>query len=95
MALRPRLPATRPSPLKILTNTKPPPLDSKDMGYKFVLYEDKRGEWRWNLKAGNGETVADSSEGYKSKAGAENGIRLVQENAAKASITETPATVQH
>jgi uncharacterized protein YegP (UPF0339 family) len=28
------------------------------------VYQDAAGEWRWTRRAGNGETVADSSEGY-------------------------------
>jgi uncharacterized protein YegP (UPF0339 family) len=28
------------------------------------VYEDAAGEWRWRAKADNGETVADSGEGY-------------------------------
>lgn len=33
---------------------------------KYEIYQDKRGEWRWRLKAGNGNILAVSSEGYKS-----------------------------
>jgi uncharacterized protein YegP (UPF0339 family) len=32
---------------------------------KFTLYADAAGEFRWNLKAANGEIIADSNEGYK------------------------------
>jgi uncharacterized protein YegP (UPF0339 family) len=34
---------------------------------KLEYYEDKAGEWRWRRKAGNGEIIGASSEGYKSK----------------------------
>lgn len=34
---------------------------------KPVFYKDKAGEWRWRLVAANGETVADSGEGYTRK----------------------------
>lgn len=34
---------------------------------KFVLYEDKRHEWRWRLVAANGRIIADSAEGYTRK----------------------------
>lgn len=50
------------------------------MAAKFELYEDKAGEFRFRLKAGNGENIG-SSEGYKAKAGAKNGIASVQKNA--------------
>jgi len=46
---------------------------------KFEIYKDKAGEFRFRLKAGNGETVL-SSEGYKSKSGASNGVESVQKN---------------
>ena len=32
---------------------------------KYEVYQDKRGEWRWRLKANNGKILAVSSEGYK------------------------------
>ena len=48
--------------------------------------KDKRGEFRFHLKAGNGEIIA-SSEGYQTKAGALNGIESVK-NAAGASVAD-------
>jgi len=47
---------------------------------KFEIYQDKAGEFRFRLKATNGEPVA-ASEGYKSKAGCKNGIESVRKNA--------------
>lgn len=49
------------------------------MAGKFECYKDKAGEFRFRLKAGNGETIL-SSEGYKSKSGCTNGIASVQKN---------------
>jgi uncharacterized protein YegP (UPF0339 family) len=46
---------------------------------KFELYTDKAGEFRFRLKASNGENIG-SSEGYKAKSGAENGIESVRKN---------------
>jgi uncharacterized protein YegP (UPF0339 family) len=57
------------------------------MAGKFELYKDARGEFRFRLKAGNGEIIA-TSEGYKSKAGALNGIESVQKNAPGATIDD-------
>lgn len=34
---------------------------------KFEVYQDRRGEFRWRLKHANGNILATSSEGYKSK----------------------------
>jgi len=57
------------------------------MAGKFELYKDKRGEYRFRLKAGNGEIIA-TSEGYASKAGATNGIESVKKNAATAETVD-------
>ncbi len=51
------------------------------MAGKFELYKDARGEFRFRLKAGNGEIVL-ASEGYKAISGAQNGIESVKKNAA-------------
>ena len=51
------------------------------MAGKFELFEDKAGEYRFRLKAGNGEIIL-ASEGYKQKASALNGIESVRKNAA-------------
>lgn len=52
---------------------------------KFELYADKRGEYRFRLKARNGEIIA-TSEGYASKAACENGIESVRKNALDAEL---------
>ncbi|MCW3493532.1 YegP family protein [Microbacterium sp. SSM24] len=57
------------------------------MAGKFELFTDKGGQWRFNLKASNGEVIA-SSEGYSSKSGALNGIESVKKHAADAEVVE-------
>ena len=52
---------------------------------KFEMYQDKAGEYRFRLKAKNGEVIA-TSEGYKAKASCINGIESVKENAPDAEI---------
>ena len=54
---------------------------------KFEMYADKAGEFRFRLKARNGEIIA-VSEGYKTKDACENGIASVQKNAPEAEIVE-------
>ena len=54
---------------------------------KFEMYVDKAGEFRFRLKAANGEIIA-ASEGYKAKESCENGIASVRENAPVAEIVE-------
>lgn len=57
------------------------------MAGKFELYEDRAGKYRFRLKAGNGETIADS-EAYESKASALNGIDSVRRNAPEAALDD-------
>ena len=47
---------------------------------KFELYKDKRGEFRFRLKATNGQIIL-ASEGYKAKPSAKNGIESVMTSA--------------
>lgn len=54
---------------------------------KFELYEDKAGEFRFRLKAKNGQVIA-TSEGYKAKASCLNGIESVKKNAPDAEIVK-------
>ena len=52
---------------------------------KFEMYTDKAGEFRFRLKARNGEIIA-ASEGYKAKASCLNGIDSVRRNAPDAAV---------
>ena len=54
---------------------------------KFEVYTDKAGEYRFRLKASNGQIIA-VGEGYKAKVGCLNGIESVKKNAPDASIVE-------
>ena len=54
---------------------------------KFEMYTDKAGEFRFRLKATNGQVIA-VSEGYKAKASCENGIASVKKNAVDAPIVK-------
>lgn len=54
---------------------------------KFEVYTDKAGEYRFRLKATNGQIIA-VSEGYKAMAGCLNGIDSVKRNAVDAAIVE-------
>lgn len=48
---------------------------------KFELYRDKRGQWRFRLKAANGKIIAASSESYVDRRDAERGIEIVRASA--------------
>ncbi|MBQ3558189.1 MAG: YegP family protein [Agathobacter sp.] len=54
---------------------------------KFEIYADKAGEFRFRLKATNGQVIA-TSEGYTTMASCQNGIESVQKNAIDAEIVE-------
>ena len=54
---------------------------------KFEVYADKAGEFRFRLKATNGQVIA-VSEGYKAMASCMNGIESVKKNAPEAEIIE-------
>ncbi|MEM7280914.1 MAG: YegP family protein [Pseudomonadota bacterium] len=47
---------------------------------KFEIYKTKKGDYRFRLKAANGECIL-TSQNYKSKAGAKNGVESVRKNA--------------
>ena len=54
---------------------------------KFEIYTDKAGEFRFRLKATNGQVIA-VSEGYTTMASCKNGVESVQKNAVDAEIVE-------
>jgi uncharacterized protein YegP (UPF0339 family) len=54
---------------------------------KFEIYKDKKGEFRWRLRADNNQVIA-TGEGYASKAGCKNGIESVKKNAPKAELDD-------
>jgi uncharacterized protein YegP (UPF0339 family) len=58
------------------------------MAAKFEIYKDKSKEFRWRLTHTNGQVIADSGEGYTTKANAMGGINSVKENAPKATIDD-------
>ncbi len=57
---------------------------------KFEIYKDKAGEFRFRLKAKNGEIIA-CSEGYVKKDSCKNGIESVKKNAPEAEVSEAEA----
>ena len=54
---------------------------------KFEIYTDKAGEFRFRLKAKNGQIIA-TSEGYKAMKSCQNGVASVKKNAPAADIVE-------
>lgn len=54
---------------------------------KFQVYIDKAGEYRFRLRATNGQIIA-TGEGYKTKASCLNGINSIKKNAPDAQIVK-------
>ena len=54
---------------------------------KFEVYTDKAGEFRFRLKARNGEIIA-TGEGYKTKASCLNGVESIRKNAPEAAVVK-------
>ena len=57
------------------------------MAAKFTVYKDKAGQFRFNLKAANGEIIA-TGESYPDKKSVLKGIASIQKNAAEAKIED-------
>ncbi len=58
---------------------------------KFEIKKDKAGEFRFNLKASNGQIIL-SSEGYKAKSSCMNGIESVRKNSQRDDLFERKKT---
>ena len=63
------------------------------MAGKFEVYKDKAGEYRFRLKAGNGEIIL-VGESYKAKTGVMNGIESIRENATDSLRSCSPAELR-
>ena len=57
---------------------------------KFEVYQDKAGEFRFRLKAKNGQIVG-ASEGYKSMDACLNGVESVRKNALESEVIREEA----
>jgi len=53
---------------------------------KYEIYLDKAGQYRFRLKANNGEILIISEDGYATKSGCKGGIESIAKNAPDAEI---------
>jgi len=60
--------------------------------YKFEIYKDKAGEFRFRFRASNGQ-IMFSSEGYSSKASAVSAIESIKAKAAGAETEDQTTAV--
>jgi uncharacterized protein YegP (UPF0339 family) len=58
---------------------------------KFQIYTDAKGEYRWRFRANNNKIVADSAEGYVNKSDCKDGIEIVKNQAATATLDDETA----
>jgi len=57
------------------------------MAAKFEISKDHAGEFRFHLKAPNGEIIT-ASQGYETKASAEKGIEAIKKHASDANVED-------
>jgi uncharacterized protein YegP (UPF0339 family) len=57
------------------------------MAAKFEIFKDRKKQYRFHLKASNGETIA-ASQAYDTKAACIKGIKSIQKNAPVAAIID-------
>src|SRR4249919_3227059 len=50
---------------------------------KFEVYQDASKDFRWRLKAGNGEVLATPGQGYKAKTDCQKGVERIKTEADK------------
>jgi|GEM_PF-910745 len=60
-------------------------------GLTYEIYREPNGDWRWRLKSRNGNTIADSAEGYRRKETCLAGIELVKRSYDAALINKEAA----
>lgn len=53
---------------------------------RFEVYEDKRGQWRWRLRAANGKLLASPGQGFASRQACEKSVSTIQMGAVTASV---------
>jgi len=60
---------------------EPAAVSAQDERLKFEVYQDAAKEFRWRLKAGNGEILATAGQGYKAKADCMKGVERMKAEA--------------
>jgi uncharacterized protein YegP (UPF0339 family) len=62
--------------------------EEQDHRSEVRVYRSSNGEYRWRLRATNGQVIATGGEGYSSKAAAQSGIESVKRVAESAPVEE-------
>lgn len=58
------------------------------MPYKFQMYMDKVGDWRWRFIAPNNKKTADSGGGYRSESSCMNAIEAIRRESDTSKVTK-------
>jgi len=58
------------------------------MYYKFEIFKDTQGSFRFRFKAPNGQTMFTCGEGYNSKQACKDTIESIKKNAASATVVD-------
>lgn len=57
-------------------------------GLRFEIFRDIAGEYRYRIRASNGNIIGTSGEGYKAKADCRHAVDLIQAGAAAAQVQD-------
>lgn len=55
----------------------------------YLIYKDKSGDYRWKYQAVNGQILADSGEGYRTKKDCKHGMDQVRASSKDAVYRDT------
>lgn len=72
------------------SNSRSSAADKKSAAATFEVYQDKAGEYRWRLRARNGQVMAVAPDGYKEKRSVMSAIESVRKDVADAPVEEQP-----
>jgi uncharacterized protein len=62
--------------------------NASSAGLRFEIYRGSNGDFRWRLKAGNGQVIATAGQGFSSKSACRNSIDIIVHGAATATIQD-------
>ena len=60
----------------------------KEQVVKFEIYQDRKKEWRWRLKASNGQVIAGPQEGYKKRSHCVRMVARIKQGVRGADVVE-------
>lgn len=58
------------------------------MAYKYQMYMDRKGKWRWRFIAPNNKKMAESTDSYQTEESCLNSIKTMQEKSSESKTTK-------